>query len=718
MAAGGLTGVDNLLVAAGVALAGAGGSNPILRAAKIPGNWVAPNEFPTPESILNAYTRGFLGEKSSSALLRVQGVSWGSAGLHNEFSYYWEGIRRSQEHQLGLAGILRLWQRGDMLPDEVADRLSRSGIHDPLTQELVKMLAVQPLPAPLLMDAVNRGLYGWQDVVPWLKEQGYVRPTDLAVLDQLRQWKPGVGDVMQWIARRIPNLDHVAKGQLSDGFAELVNPYFRQLLRNNGVDDALALAAWQAHWGWVTEGEAFQLSKILRPERLHRYQALIPGIAPFGQADLATALRLGGKAPGVHPWLAALQVTPIGIRQVDRVFEAGVWTKDELVARFRDLGFLPEDAQALADTEEIRRRRTLAATGQGFTPAEVKKLYLCGGLSEREAKDEMSYLGFRPDESSQLILRADLEFWCQIRAKRIEVVHKSLLHGELSELQAQGRLAELGVPPNRAEQFLALWREELAAEQKQFGFLKLVDWFKRGLLSLVELEQRLDNLHVPLFDARRIILAALQDLYAAQTKENLKTLRAWQLDQEHKLRALEHDKKRREQRAKADAQAALKRFIAQARAQLGMELAQDQAEQLLELAAEANQQRLKRAVSQATAAEFAGQLRAEFGAAIADAKAAAILVLAGLPKGSKADAASVRAELVTFEQALRDTLGIELAAGQGQRYLELAQEANGEEQARLKGQHKITAASKRGAAGLAIADAQAAVAEMVPPDRS
>jgi len=397
-----------------------------------------PNVAPTPELILHALVRSPTQDfedpenRRLETLLRLNGIRIGG----NE----WKEVRDWLFTPIPLDAVIR--HTG--APPEAAGGILRGGPFDERhwrafgfrRDELAKFYPYLWMP------------FTWRDIVD-IEARGLV-----SGLDGFRLWDwagfgaPVAGgakkyvDLARWLQKPIPGVSDLIHFQVREAFDERVSAkygydeeYPKELetwLGKQGLDYRLnewpnvqgqppltwGQIYWRAHWQTPSPTQAYQMLVLCRPDRAQRVAAdwakIFPGLGVRAEdlvvtpAEVRDLLKIADYPRFWRDRLMALTYSPMTQRYLQQSRTDLVDDPVPLVERVQDLGFLPTEAQVIAQMIERRAAIARANSGIGLSPKEAVRLYIDGLATRQQVEATARALGLAPAAANAYVARADV----------------------------------------------------------------------------------------------------------------------------------------------------------------------------------------------------------------------------------------------------------------------------------------------------------------------
>jgi hypothetical protein len=290
--------------------------------------------------------------------------------------------------------------------------------------------------------------FTWRDIVD-IEARGLV-----SGLDGFRLWDwagfgaPVAGgakkyvDLARWLQKPIPGVSDLIHFQVREAFDERVSAkygydeeYPKELetwLGKQGLDYRLSdwpnvqgqppltwgQIYWRAHWQTPSPTQAYQMLILCRPDRARRVAAdwarIFPGLGVKAEdlvvtpAEVRDLLKIADYPRFWRDRLMALTYSPLTQRYLQQSRTDLVDDPVPLVERVQDLGFLPTEAQVIAQMIERRAAIARANSGIGLSPKEAVRLYIDGLATRKQVEDTARALGLAPAAANAYVARADV----------------------------------------------------------------------------------------------------------------------------------------------------------------------------------------------------------------------------------------------------------------------------------------------------------------------
>lgn len=423
---------------------------------------------------------------------------------------------------------------------------------------------------------------------------------------------------------------------LDDGLPEAFSGSIGDSAKALGITEDWFKLYWRNHWQKPGMGELTEAARRLRPGRVvNDLEVTKDDYQNFSLRN------------GVPNWWSKRQLelsyTPISIRFLKYLFETGVIDETELIDFLRDAGYSPDNAAKYKNVIVMQARRELSSKGVTLSLTQALDGYFAGTLPLTEIDELGDYLGYTQDQVELAIEAHEYKFDLKISQQRLSALRKEYMHGSIDEITVTSKLSEMGIAKNHVDMYVNLWNDEITADTKQISVHTLIDWFKKGIISLDDLSLRLYRLHFTPDDVSRIESSAIMDMQILADKEQAKELAQQQRQKEKALKAYQQQRARdlaasaRQAKESARQAAVLAKQAETKAAENAKQQKRDNAKASSEAAKQANK------LANAIKKQMLAELKGEYDERVADVRANEIVELSELT--DKTAKAELRAEV-------------------------------------------------------------------------
>jgi len=311
----------------------------------------------------------------------------------------------------------------------------------------------------LTIEALRREIISEKEFFERMKKFGFSEEESRKIL-KATEYIPSPSDIIRFGVREAFRDDIARKyGYDEENPAELPDSrkYVEPLLRAQGMSPETFKYFWRAHWELPSPSQAFEFLHRLHPDQLKwkkktlEFLNLTEKDVQTDLSDVSTLLKI---ADIPRPWrnrflmVAYRPITRVDVRRFENL---GLISKEELVYRYREIGYSPEDAEKLATFTLVYNE----------TPRLVNE-FRAGVITEKDIEKKLEDLGLDKE---------GIEYWKRRylkkeKEKRLEKerdltkseILKGYQAGILSREKTIELLQRLGYSPEEAE-FLVVLRE-------------------------------------------------------------------------------------------------------------------------------------------------------------------------------------------------------------------------------------------------------------------
>jgi len=335
-----------------------------------------------------------------------------------------------------IGSLLEGVRRGKYSPDQLKQEMAKRGYPE-ADQTVTLGLAENLLDVGSIINAYYRNLITQEDARGRIGKLGYA-PSNVDVILQNSALIPGVGDLVQMAVREAWRDDIADAYKYDEG-----RPGdFDEWVGKQGMDPVWAKRYWRAHWQLPSVSLAFDM--------YHR------GI--IGEGELRGLLQTADYPAGWREKMIDAAYHPITRVDVRRFYRLGLLSYEELVNRYKMLGYNPTDAVLMADftvkyesadpEDEVGKAREL-------TRSVYEKAYKLGKISRDETVNHLSELGYTSESIELSLSLVDIQreldtvpdYLEDYRKDLSNLILKSYTKRMIDSQRASGYLLDLGLDP-------------------------------------------------------------------------------------------------------------------------------------------------------------------------------------------------------------------------------------------------------------------------------
>ena len=372
-----------------------------------------------------------------------------------------------------------------------------------------------------------RGLITDTEYRDEMGRNGWVFDTQKDQLLELMKYAPTYTDITRWMARDVADPAIVTTFGLDDEFDIKFGAQLKQWADNQGITEEIMRNVWRAHWSIPSPGQLYTM--------FHRLRHLDPADPKYvDSATVETALKQQDILPYWVPKLLEISMAPMTRVDSRRAFALGIVDRQKVLDSFYDRGMSDADAETLTQYVE---RNILEQVRKGPMPKRVVELK----MTPTEFRAELDRLGLNDIQKQELLDYADQQSNANRRYKCTIAVKSRYKTGELTWQESYQRLIGLGHDPTFAADTVNGWQCEIESKGKPQSAAKLCTWLGMGLISAVEMLDRLAKLGYSQADSMKLVIECQQKIVGKATKEYERQLKSQQRETEKQARIAQRD---------------------------------------------------------------------------------------------------------------------------------------------------------------------------------
>jgi len=417
---------------------------------------------------------------------------------------------------------VRAFQRDQLSADQLDTQLRRQGFVDPVEYSAIIDLATPFLGASEQIRLWQRDQIDSAELNDRLLKLGYNRPNQIDEIKELAVVVPSPGDLTRMMMRDAGDTTIVNQFDLDAEFPHKFKGRIPGWAKAAGMEEEHLLYQWRAHWTIPSPGQLYTM--------LHRLRHADPLSPEFIDKQIVeTALKQQDILPFWVPKMLEISNAPITRVDARRAYAIGVVDKEALTKSFWDRGYSDEDADTLT---EFVAKDLLNKWRKSPFINKVAKLEMT--VNEFEA--ELNRTGLEGSEIQEVIDYAKSQTHVLSRTKCTKAARSRFLTGEKTSLESIQALNALGHDPQLVSDTVAGWQCESQARGKPQSASVLCRWLGQGLITAVEMLERLGKLGYSPSDAMNVTIECQQKIVGKATKENERHLKAQQRELEKQAR--------------------------------------------------------------------------------------------------------------------------------------------------------------------------------------
>ena len=384
-----------------------------------------------------------------------------------------------------------------------------------------------------ILNNYYRGTWDKQQAVKRMRRFAGVNEGHATQLVDNSAFVPPPGDLIRFAVKSVWNKDEIKEFGLDEEYGEIADwPAWANAqgmtedvkINYKGKEYSLnvPLAYWISHWNLMSPTQAYEGLHRLRPNRIDRYQKLVPGIKPFEIEQLNKLLKANDYVPSQRKVLAAISYNTLGRIDLRRLYNDNIIDKSELLEQFKDLGYNDTDAgylvqwsveQKKAKDDKDKEKENKDKFGKII--AETLLAYEEGSIGREIAFASLSNMLNDAEKANNELIAIDMRVNRKRVRQLIKMVKSAFFTGAYDHLGAYDDLRMGGVDAIRASQYVIIWQRELDRPRRTISIQTVIDWMKRSLITVDDAKKRLQNLGLTNEDTLLYLEMAGQDIRKA-----------------------------------------------------------------------------------------------------------------------------------------------------------------------------------------------------------
>lgn len=396
-----------------------------------------------------------------------------------------------------------------------------------------------------------KGYFSVPYLTKLLERSGIVSDEDKA--NSLAAWNvdPGASDLIRFALREVWDKNVVARFGYDEEFDSIPqfkwwmnaagyrgspqpddypqNPYAGQdqppIIGPNGQPlpqapelETWAQAYWRAHWDLPSPTQGYQFLHRLRPDRIAKYQQLIPGVQPWTIDDMRLLLKTADYPKPFRDRLAAVSYHTLTRVDIRRLYDMDVIDEKEVMEQNLDAGYNTDDARYLTQyIVKEKRLRKLRKQREREQKRTIRLLGL-GIISKDDASNRLEKLGLSQVAAQAEVSASVLDSEEKTIVLAMKAIHRQYVRWDMSADVAKSRLRRIGIIEESVQKHLHEWDLERDANGRRSTANMIAKWVVRGLIPPGAAIRRIVNMGYAQSDAIRIVKVASQDAGVSQAR--------------------------------------------------------------------------------------------------------------------------------------------------------------------------------------------------------
>lgn len=354
------------------------------------------------------------------------------------------------------------------LEKNVREILQRYGLNQERSDMMIAASRAQ-LDLGTIQTLALRGELTDAEVSTRMRSLGF---TDARSEEIKKTWSiiPGPNDIIRMAVREAFSEEQVTELGLDEAFPGAVSEWAAKV----GLKDPWPKMFWRAHWELPSPSMGFEM--------LHR--------GKITEAELSGLLKALDYSPIWHERLKAIAYNVVTRVDARRLFQLGIYTPEQLDAKYREMGYSPDDAADLTAWTKVE----YAQEDKEVSRSTIEDAYRSGLLDRAEAVQMIMSLGWSEEKANWILDLADFKALSQARDQAVSTAKELYLAGLASGPDVRDRLGQEQVQPDYIEALIERWDAEKLAKRKLPSKTDLDKFLKAGLVQESEYRAELERL--------------------------------------------------------------------------------------------------------------------------------------------------------------------------------------------------------------------------------
>lgn len=363
--------------------------------------------------------------------------------------------------------LIEMRFRGLISDDEYFENMEKFGYNRDWAEKIFQ-LHKRLYTLDMLLTMYFRKVISEEEFYHEMEKLGYSREQTNKIL-KIAWYYPSVSDWIRFAVRDVFNEKIVEKYGYDEEFPEHIVEFAKQV----GIDEQTLRWYWRAHWDLPSVTQGYEMLHRLSPEVLDmelpdgtkygdKYREL--GLNPEEiKTDLDTLRELLKIADIPKFWrdrLIAISYAPLTRVDLRRIYELGLISDEEVLARLMEYGYTRKDAELLLQWFKAERE----PQERDLTKSEILMLYRERFIDEAKARELLKALNYSDEEIDYLLALEDFKLFNEVIEEKIKTLRLLYVRGAITIQDFYNELARLELPALKIEHELEIaQREKLKA---------------------------------------------------------------------------------------------------------------------------------------------------------------------------------------------------------------------------------------------------------------
>lgn len=379
--------------------------------------------------------------------------------------------------------LLELFIRDEIEQESFFKQFKQIGFNDGQILDLLRASTVQ-LPEPFVRAGFLRGELNDEQWREKMRQLGY-RQGDLDLIQKLNENVPPIQDAILFAVREAYDETLASELQLDSNY-DTIKDKFEQNLKSNGIAPEYAKYYWRSHWRLPAPTQFYDM--------FHR--GLIT------EDEMLNALRVSDYSPQWQQKLVDINYSPLTRVDIRRIHKLLNKDREWLIEQYKIGGYNQLNAETMADFTIQYNQSSETGGAKEFTMSQVINLFTTGLLSEDEAKQDLTDIGYAPFEIDKLIQYAVINKNSETlgdiskdnKRRIINRLSQSYVEGILPESYVRNELANIGYTSDNVDTEIQYLNIERSVLQKENEVDIIFNQYSRYQISINEASAVLNGL--------------------------------------------------------------------------------------------------------------------------------------------------------------------------------------------------------------------------------
>lgn len=295
---------------------------------------------------------------------------------------------------------------------------------------------------------------------------------DIEAYKKTLEFYPAPADFIRFAVRDTFNEAVVTKYQYDLDYPTAIDPYVAKA----GMTPEWLKHYWRAHWELPSAMQSFEM--------LHR--GLIT------QEDIRILLRIADMAPYFIEPLIGISYNPVTRVDLRRLYQSGIYTRDQVLKGYLALGSAPDIAEHLTKWTE----QEYAPKEKDLAKEEVLKNYRIGKATSEDVKKLLGVLDYTEDQIAWILIYEDYKLESVAVSEEAETIISEVINGTKTLSDAEEGFNKIKLTQKQKTMYINRAKTEVRKLQYQPPVDTLKAWLKANIITEEVFKVRMSLLKV------------------------------------------------------------------------------------------------------------------------------------------------------------------------------------------------------------------------------